>query len=145
MKETVAMRFWLVPLAALCIACLGACESSKPEPPPGDDQVPQPETQTVDEDRSPAVPPVAEQQPVALDAAAADALSELGGKVKRDAGGNVDRVDLSGTDFADADVQQLVGLTKLRQLTLHNTQIGDEGLAQLKGLVVYGRFRQGYL
>ncbi|MGH9662477.1 MAG: hypothetical protein ACRD96_28270, partial [Bryobacteraceae bacterium] len=62
----------------------------------------------------------------------ADRIEQLGGKVERDAAGNVAGVTLRGTWINDAEMAHLAGLPHLGKLGLSHTRISDEGLLRLK-------------
>ena len=56
----------------------------------------------------------------------------LGGKVERDAAGNVVAVNLRGTWADDVEMIDIARLPKLRRLDLSHTRITDEGMLNLK-------------
>ena len=59
-------------------------------------------------------------------------LERLGARVSVNEQGEVDGVDLYGTQITDAGLVHLKGLTSLEVLTLGNTQITDAGVEKLK-------------
>jgi hypothetical protein len=61
-----------------------------------------------------------------------DWIGELGGKVEKDANGNIIGVNLSSTWVNDTELLQLAALPKLERLNLSHTRISDEGLLHLR-------------
>jgi len=61
-----------------------------------------------------------------------DWVAGLGGKVQRDAAGNVVAVNLRGTWADDVEMIDIARLPKLRRLDLSHTRITDEGMLHLK-------------
>ena len=61
-----------------------------------------------------------------------DWVAGLGGKVQRDAAGNVVTVNLRGTWVDDVEMIDIARLAKLRRLDLSHTRITDEGMLHLK-------------
>jgi Leucine-rich repeat (LRR) protein len=61
-----------------------------------------------------------------------DWVAELGGKVHRDAAGNVVAVNLRGTWVDDVEMIDIARLPKLQRLDLSHTRITDEGMLHLK-------------
>lgn len=59
-------------------------------------------------------------------------ITALGGKVERDAAGNVVAANLAQTWINDAETIELAGLRKLERLNLAHTRISDEGLLHLR-------------
>jgi Leucine-rich repeat (LRR) protein len=59
-------------------------------------------------------------------------VAGLGGKVERDAGGNVVAVNLRGTWVDDVEMIDIARLPKLQRLDLSHTRITDEGMLHLK-------------
>ena len=68
-------------------------------------------------------------------AAAADAnwIGEYGGRLERDAAGEVVAVNLRGSWIGDSDVRELARLPRLERLDLSFTRITDQGILNLKG------------
>ena len=64
----------------------------------------------------------------------ATALEQLGAKIYRVLGSEVDAVDLRDTQITDAGLIHLKGMTKLVNLHLDGTSITDAGLVHLKEL-----------
>jgi Leucine-rich repeat (LRR) protein len=62
----------------------------------------------------------------------ADWVAGLGGKVQRDAAGNVVAVNLRGTWVDDVEMIDIARLPKLQRLDLSHTRITDEGMLHLK-------------
>ena len=65
--------------------------------------------------------------------AAAD-LEKLGGKLVRDAGGDVTTIDMSAAEFGDARVPLLLNFPKANRLILWGAGITDQGVKQLAKL-----------
>lgn len=63
---------------------------------------------------------------------APDWVAGLGGKVQRDAAGNVVAVNLRGTWVDDVEMIDIARLPKLQRLDLSHTRITDEGMLHLK-------------
>src|SRR6478672_4681777 len=61
-----------------------------------------------------------------------DWVTGLGGKVEKDAAGNVTGVRLRGTWVTDAELLDLARLPKLTRLDLSHTRISDEGMLFLR-------------
>jgi len=61
-----------------------------------------------------------------------DSVAGLGGKVERDAAGNVVAVNLRGTWVDDVEMIDIARLPKLQRLDLSHTRITDEGMLHLK-------------
>jgi len=61
-----------------------------------------------------------------------DWVAGLGGKVQRDAAGNVVAVNLRGTWVNDVEMIDIARLPKLQRLDLSHTRITDEGMLHLK-------------
>ena len=61
-----------------------------------------------------------------------DWVAGLGGKVQRDAAGNVVAVNLRGTWAGDVEMVDIARLPKLQRLDLSHTRITDEGMLHLK-------------
>jgi internalin A len=61
-----------------------------------------------------------------------DWVGGLGGRIERDAAGNVTGVHLGRTWVEDSELPDLAGLPKLARLDLSHTRITDEGLLYLK-------------
>ena len=61
-----------------------------------------------------------------------DWVAGLGGKVQRDAAGNVVAVNLRGTWVDDVEMIDIARLKKLQRLDLSHTRITDEGMLHLK-------------
>jgi Leucine-rich repeat (LRR) protein len=61
-----------------------------------------------------------------------DWINSLGGKVTRDAKGNVVAVNLRGTWVSDVELIDIVRLPSLERLDLSHTRITDEGMLNLK-------------
>jgi len=61
-----------------------------------------------------------------------DWVAGLGGKVQRDAAGNVVAVNLRGTWVDDFEMMDIARLPKLQRLDLSHTRITDEGMLHLK-------------
>lgn len=61
-----------------------------------------------------------------------DWVDGLGGRVDRDAGGDIIAVHLRGTWVSDTELLDLARLPKLERLDLSHTRITDEGLLNLK-------------
>ncbi len=61
-----------------------------------------------------------------------DWVAGLGGKVQRDAAGNVVAVNLRGTWVDDMEMIDIARLPKLQRLDLSHTRITDEGMLHLK-------------
>ena len=61
-----------------------------------------------------------------------DWVAGLGGKVERDAAGNVVAVNLRGTWVDDVEMIDIARLPKLQRLDLSHTRITDEGMLHLK-------------
>jgi Leucine-rich repeat (LRR) protein len=61
-----------------------------------------------------------------------DWVAGLGGKVQRDAAGNVVAVNLRGTWVDDVEMIDIARLPKLQRLDLSHTRITDEGMLHLK-------------
>ena len=61
-----------------------------------------------------------------------DWVAGLGGKVQRDAGGNVVAVNLRGTWVDNFEMIDIARLAKLQRLDLSHTRITDEGMLHLK-------------
>ncbi len=61
-----------------------------------------------------------------------DWVADLGGKVQRDAAGNVVAVSLRGTWVDDVEMIDIARLPKLQRLDLSHTRITDEGMLHLK-------------
>jgi Leucine-rich repeat (LRR) protein len=61
-----------------------------------------------------------------------DWIAELGGKVQRDAAGNVVAVNLRGTWVDDVEMIDIARLPNLQRLDLSHTRITDEGMLHLK-------------
>jgi internalin A len=59
-------------------------------------------------------------------------ILRLGGKVQRDALGNVIAVNLGATRVNDTEMLDLVSLKRLERLDLSHTRISDEGLLRLR-------------
>ena len=67
-----------------------------------------------------------------LAASTLDWIGGLGGRVDRDAGGDIIAVHLRGTWVSDTELLDLARLPKLERLDLSHTRITDEGLLHLK-------------
>ncbi len=67
-----------------------------------------------------------------LAASGLDWVDGLGGRVDRDAGGDIVGVHLRGTWVSDTELLDLARLPKLERLDLSHTRITDEGLLHLK-------------
>ena len=61
-----------------------------------------------------------------------DWVADLGGKIQRDAAGNVVAVNLRGTWVDDVEMIDIARLPKLQRLDLSHTRITDEGMLNLK-------------
>jgi len=61
-----------------------------------------------------------------------DWISNLGGKIERNAGGKIIAVDLRGSWMGDAEMLSLAELPDLEKLDLSHTRITDEGMLLLK-------------
>lgn len=61
-------------------------------------------------------------------------VDQQGGRVTRDASGNIVSVDLTSTWVSNADLRRLASLPHLTRLTLAETKIADLGLENLKPL-----------
>lgn len=61
-----------------------------------------------------------------------DSVAGLGGKVERDAAGNVVAVNLRGAWVDDMEMIDIARLPKLQRLDLSHTRITDEGMLHLK-------------
>jgi len=59
-------------------------------------------------------------------------ITQLGGKVERNATGNIVAVNLRGSWINDAEMLQLAALGDLERLDLSHTRITDEGMLRLK-------------
>jgi Leucine-rich repeat (LRR) protein len=59
-------------------------------------------------------------------------ISSLGGKVERDAKGNIVAVNLRGSWVSDVELIDIARLPKLERLDLSHTRITDEGMLNLK-------------
>ncbi len=67
-----------------------------------------------------------------LGASGLDWVDSLGGRIDRDAAGEVIAVHLRGTWVSDTELLDLARLSKLERLDLSHTRITDEGLMHLK-------------
>jgi hypothetical protein len=78
-----------------------------------------------------AVPVANGQQPAAAEAETAVKIEALGGRVYRNAAGQVDIVDLQGKVFGDEHLGLLQAFPALRNLSLDGSRVTDAGLEQL--------------
>lgn len=77
------------------------------------------------------IPVAVGQQPAAAEAETAAKIESLGGRVYRNAAGQVDIVDLKGNAFGDEHLQMLQAFPALRNLSLDGSRVTDAGLEQL--------------
>jgi Leucine-rich repeat (LRR) protein len=61
-------------------------------------------------------------------------VAAQGGRLERDAQGQIDSVDLTSSWITDADLTRLAALSHLRKLNLAHTKITDVGMQYLTGL-----------
>jgi hypothetical protein len=59
-------------------------------------------------------------------------LKEMGARIQKDDDGRVVSIHLSGPQVTDAGLEHLKGLTSLKSLSLHNTQVTGAGVKMLK-------------
>jgi hypothetical protein len=75
-----------------------------------------------------------------------DGLIALGAEIKKDTGGNVIEINLTGQPVGNSDLAQIAQHTKLQKLWLSQTGVTDVGLIELqsmKRLRVLGLARTG--
>ena len=77
------------------------------------------------------IPVAVGQQPAAAEAETAAKIESLGGRVYRNAVGQVDIIDLKGKVFGDEHLQMLHAFPALRNLSLDGSRVTDAGLEQL--------------
>ncbi len=73
-----------------------------------------------------------------------DSLITLGAQIKKDTGGNVIEIDLTGKPVGNSDLKQIIRHKRLQKLWLSNTSVTDAGLIELqsmKRLLVLGLAR----
>jgi Leucine-rich repeat (LRR) protein len=70
--------------------------------------------------------------PALMAASGLDWVDGLGGRIDRDAGGDIIGVHLRGTWVSDTELLDLARLPRLERLDLSHTRISDEGLLHLK-------------
>src|SRR3954453_280260 len=69
---------------------------------------------------------------VSIAADPTDWITQLGGKVGRDASGRITSVNLRGSWISDTDMLNLAAMPDLESLDLSHTRITDEGMLRLK-------------
>ena len=62
----------------------------------------------------------------------AEWITRLGGRVERDAAGEVVAIQLGNTWINDTEMMELPAYEKLQRLDLSHTRISDEGLLRIK-------------
>ena len=75
-----------------------------------------------------------------------DDLIALGAQIKKDTGGNVIEIDLTGKPVGNSDLALIIRHTRLQKLWLSSTGVTDDGLIELqsmKRLRVLGLARTG--